>query len=325
MKIGIIGIGSIGQRHVRCLKELGYSDIVAFRTKKGELKKLPDDLNYILEYTNENDFFELPLDGVIIANPTSMHIETMKKPLEKKIPVFVEKPMASFLNQIEYLKPFDTSKVMVGFCLRYHEIIKIVKKFLQENKLGSIYKATLYCGHYLPFWHPYADYTKEYYSKENLGGGVLRTLSHELDLAYYLFGEIQEICGVVEKRSSLKIDVDDSVIAICKMKDNSTVTIEIDYLNPQCKRNGIIFGSKGLLEYNFSGDITFTDYQCEVKTLYQNKKINPNAMFIEQMKDFVKMIKTNKPIGCTFTDGLYIMKIIDAIEKSWEEKTWKSI
>ncbi len=49
MKIGIIGLGSIGQRHARTLIKLGITDIYALRTKKGTLTELPTDLRTIKE------------------------------------------------------------------------------------------------------------------------------------------------------------------------------------------------------------------------------------------------------------------------------------
>ncbi|MBE3141356.1 MAG: Gfo/Idh/MocA family oxidoreductase, partial [Thermoplasmata archaeon] len=123
MKIGIIGLGSIGQRHARSLFKLGITDIYALRTKKGALTKLPPDLQTIKEIYNQDEFYDLCLDGVIIANPTSFHIKTMKKALENKIPVFVEKPLANHLSDIKELKQYDLSKVLVGFTLRYDDVI----------------------------------------------------------------------------------------------------------------------------------------------------------------------------------------------------------
>jgi len=325
MKIGIIGLGSIGQRHIRILRELGNVDIAALRTKKGTLKKLPDDLLYVKEYMNPEVFYSLNLDGIIISNPTSLHIESMKIPLKKGIPVFVEKPMTTSIEEIKKLKNYDKSKVMVGFCLRYNEIIKTVKSFISSGEIGKIYKANLYCGHFLPFWHKYADYKQEYFSVKSLGGGVLRTLSHELDTTHYFFGKIRELCSSIEKLSDLEINVEDNSYIICRMHNNCLVTIELDYLNPICNRKGIIFGSKGVLEYSFSEGISFIDYKGEIRKIMGNKNIDNNKMYVEQMKHFIKLImKKEKPV-CSYEDGLYVMQIIEAAEKSMKLKSWQTV
>jgi len=325
MKIGIIGFGSIGQRHIKCLKELGFKDIVALRTKKGTLKTLPKEFQYIKEVFNKDEFYSSNLDGIIISNPTSLHIETMKSPLKKGIPVFVEKPLASSLEQTKELKECNTSKVVVGFCLRYNDIIQEVKKFISSGKLGKIYKANFYCGHYLPFWHKHSDYRKEYSARKDLGGGVLKTLSHELDLVHYFFGEIKELCGSAEKISNLEIDVDDNVYMLCRIANNCLVTVELDYLNPISTRKGVIFGVKGVLEYSFSGKVTFTDYNGKTKLIYNNTNIDRNKIYIKQMKHFINLIQAKEKPVCSYEDGLYVMKIIKAVENSTKFKSWQGV
>ena len=323
MKIGVIGLGSIGQRHVRCLKELGYTDIVALRTKKGTLKKLADDLNFIEETSDIEEFYSKKLDGVIIANPTSFHIASMKVALEKELPIFVEKPISNSLAQLNEIKNYDTAKVTVGFCLRFHEITEAIKKFLSEEGLGRIYKANLYVGQYLPSWHPYAEYQNEYYAREELGGGAIRTLSHEIDLMLHFFGKPKELTASVEKISDLEIDVDDNVIIINKMADNSIVKIELDFLNPESIRSGIIIGAKGKLEYSFSElKVEFTDYNKKKETIYNNKNLNPNKMYISQMKEFIELIKNNKKVRCAVDDSIILMKIIKAAEEPSKKKIW---
>jgi len=325
MKIGIIGLGSIGQRHIRILRELGYVDIVALRTKKGTFKKLPNDLLYIKEYLNPEEFYSLNLDGIIISNPTFLHIESMKIPLQKSIPLFVEKPMANYIEETKKIKNYDKSKVMVGFCFRYNEIIRTVKSFISSGEIGKIFKANIYCGHFLPFWHKYADYKKEYFSVKSLGGGVLRTLSHEIDITNYFFGKIRELCSSIEKISNLEINVEDNTYIICRMQSNCLVTIELDYLNPIYNRKGIIFGSRGILEYSFSKGISFIDYKGETRKIIDNKNIDNNKMYLEQMKHFINLImKKEKPV-CSYEDGLYVMQIIEAAEKSMKLKTWQTV
>lgn len=326
MKIGIIGLGSIGKRHARCLRQLGYDDIIALRTKKGTTKTLPVEFNYITEVFNVKDFYSNNLDAVIIANPTALHIETMKKPLEKGLAIFVEKPLADSIEQLKEIEDYDVSKVMVGFNLRYNAIINAVKEVITSGKLGKIYKANLYCGQFLPSWHPYADYRNEYYARRDLGGGVIRTLSHEIDLMHYFFGDPKELCASVEKISNLEIDVDDNVYMICKMANHSLTSIELDYINPVLTRNGIIFGAEGAVEYSFHrSNVIFRDYNGKRRVIYEDADLDWNNMYINQMKNFVNFIKDKESLRCTFEDGVNVMKVIKAAEESTKLKSWQSI
>lgn len=326
MKIGIIGLGSIGQRHARSLTRLGYKEIYALRTKRGTIKELPEDLKHIKEIYDEKEFYSQKLDGVIISNPTSLHIRTTKKALKKKIAVFVEKPIATSMEEIKELKGLDTSKVLVGFDFRYDDAINTVKKFIDSGKIGRILKANLYCGQFLPMWHPYADYRKEYFSRKDLGGGVIRTLCHEIDIMHYLFGVPIEVIGVVEKISELDIDVDDNTYLICRMRNNAVVTNEVDYLNPKGIRNGIIFGSNGIIEYSYAKpSVVFTDNKGNKKILYQKEKTNWDKTFEQEMKDFIELIRNGKRPCSTFEDGINVMRVIEKAEESARSKSWEKI
>jgi predicted dehydrogenase len=327
MKLGIIGMGSIGQRHVRCLKDLGYKDIVALRTGKGHWKKLPADLSYIKELHDADEFYSQGLDGVIISNPTSLHVPAMKQALKEGVAVFVEKPISKDLKQLRNIKGLNTTRVMVGYNLRYSRIVKAMKSFISSGKLGRIYKADLYCGQYLPSWHKDADYRKEYYSKRSLGGGALRTLSHEIDLAGYLLGDTIELIAKVQKISDLEIDVDDSVYMALSMKKGVIGFIELDLLNTKPSRNGTIFGTKGILSYSFNpGAVMFVDRSGKKKYLLQEKQSSLDGSYHDQMKDFVGLIKKRKnKIFCNFQDGLKVMRIIDAAELSSSSKRWQKV
>lgn len=323
MNIGIIGLGSIGKRHIRCLSELGYRDICALRSRNS--KRLPQELEYVKEYYDEKAFYSNRLDGVIISNPTSHHISSAIIALKKGMPIFIEKPLAANMEEIDMIKGHDISRVMVGYCLRYHEIINKVKEFIDSGRLGKLQKADLYVGHYLPDWHPDQDYRNLYFSKKNLGGGVVRTLSHEIDLIGYLFGKIDEVFAKINKISDLEIDVEDNAYIL--LKGDLLTSLELDYLNPVSTRKGMIVGSKGRLEYSFSDNsVRFTDYGHNEHIIYENNTLAWNHMYEAQMKDFISFIKNRKTDRmCGFREGVDVIKIIENAEESNKRKCWKKV
>lgn len=326
MKIGIIGLGSIGRRHASCLKQLGYKEVIALEIKEGQMRAIPEELEHIKMVYDEGEFYSLNIEGVIISNPTIYHINSMKIPLEKQLPIFVEKPLSNSLKELQEINKYDLSKIMVGFCLRYNDLINSIKNFIESRNLGRIFKANLYCGQYLPSWHPYADYRTEYYARKELGGGVLRTLSHEIDLMFYFFGNVKELCAVVDKISNLEIDVDDNVNIISKMENGIQVNIEIDYLNPISTRKGAIFGSEGLIEYDFSDlKVIYKDLEGNITEVYDGKHYEGSKMYVEQMKDFVSLIENKNNIRCKYEDGVNVMKVIKAAIDSNKNKSWVNL
>lgn len=320
MKIGIIGLGSIGQRHALCLKKLGVNDIVALRSNRGA-KRISDEFDFIKFLYDEKEFYSEKVDGVIISNPTAFHVQSMVNPLELNLPIFVEKPLSNHLDELKKIEKYDKSKIQVGYCFRYNPLINKIKDILMLNKIGEIIKANLYCGQYLPIWHTYTDYTQEYFARKDLGGGALRTLSHEIDISNFLFGPSVEVLANISKISDLEIDVDDNAQLFLKHDEELISCIELDFLNPLSERYGSIFGTKGYLKYSLSDSkITLANIQGDVETVYNESNPKFDEMYLNQMKSFVDMIKGERKSKCGFKDGLSVMKIIDASEKSSDNK-----
>lgn len=314
----VFGLGSIGLRHIQVLEELGKFEIAAYRTKKG-MKKIPEDIGGKIRYFyDEIEAFAWNPDFMIVSNPTNLHLEYLIKSIDHNIDVLIEKPVANEYNAIIEVKnriKKRKNKIYVGFNLRFHPIVKKVKELIDKGEYGKVLKANLYVGEYLPFWHPYEDYKKSYAARNELGGGSLRTFSHEIDLGQYWFGNYDKIFAKVSKISDMDIDVDDSTDIFAGMEKGMILKISMDYLNPLGERKGEIFFENGLLKYNFlKMKINFTDYaDKDNKTLFQLENYDHNAQYKCQMEEFIN--GSNKEI-CTLEEGINVVKMINKCEES---------
>ena len=317
MKIGIVGLGSIGRKHASIVHELGGS-VYALRSNKGSLKRLTGDLKFVQQITELRKFKESGLDAVIISTPTSIHISNLTDIADLDVPVLVEKPIASELSDLSVLSKQQQGRIRVAFCLRFHPITLKVKEVISSFKLGRVLKANLVVGQHLPTWHPYTDYRTEYFSKKSLGGGALRTLSHELDLAYHWFGDYEATFAFADKLSDLEIDVDDNVFILNRHKEGVTTNITIDFLAPKVRRYGYVLFEHGELHYDMiASTLTINHYHGVPDEIIE---LEPNDMYKTQMIDFFKLIESEESKLATYRDSVHIMKLISAVEKSTIEK-----
>lgn len=313
-----MGCGSIGIRHLQALEEINDFEIAAYRTQKGK-KEVPENLLRKLRFFfDEKEAFAWEPDFMIVSNPTSLHLEYLLKAIDHNIDALIEKPVASSYKQIKQVENKIRRRknmVCVGFNLRFHPIIRQIRQILTDGRYGKPLKADLFVGEYLPNWHPYEDYRESYVSKKEMGGGVLRTLCHEIDLCQYWFGDYDEVFSRVSKISDLDIDVDDNADILAKMKNGTLVKITMDYLNPVLERSGKILFEKGLLEYSFSKmDVIFMNYvQKERMLLFNIANYDYNTQYVCQMEQFLK--KSSGEI-CTMEEGINVTRIIDICEES---------
>ena len=306
LRILLIGLGSIGRKHISCIKELGNIEIAALRTSKGTLKDAID----IKEVFSIEDALNYKPNGVIISNPTSLHVKTALPFLELGIPVLIEKPIGYSAKESYVLDKYS-SLVRVAYCMRFHPLNEIIKNIIETE---NIFKLGFKRSFYLPNWHPYADYRSEYTARKELGGGVIRTLSHEIDLMIHWFGLPESSVGVVDKISNLEIDTDDYAFFTCKFKQGFRVNFELDFLSPVNINKSELYTNMGKYHWDLK-QFWLTNYKDEQpKLMYSFSEDSIDNMYLEQIKDFVAFIKSKKSSNTTLVEAQEILKLIENID-----------
>jgi predicted dehydrogenase len=307
MKILIVGLGSIGQRHAACLQKINGVEIAVLRTKKGTLK----DASGFTEFYNLEDALAYQPDGVIISNPTSLHVETALPFLQNGIKTLIEKPVADTEADAEKLAAYS-EHLRVAYCVRFLPLISSIKEIAEQEK---IYKLSFKRSYYLPKWHPYADYRTEYTAKKSLGGGVIRTLSHEIDLMLYLFGEPVHTVGVTDKISPLEIDTDDFAFVSCKTAAGARINFELDFFSPKNVNIAELFTNRGKYTWDMT-EMLFTPYNETVpERLYGPELFDIEKMYLRQAEDFIGFVNTGKSENADLATSKKVLQIIELVEK----------
>ena len=322
--ICLVGRGSIGACHLRNLNSLGQKNIIAYSENSNKEK----DEEYINTYGVKT--FN-SIEGIkcsnpyafIIANPTSKHIETAQLAIAMNSHIFMEKPVSNGLKGIDELREKIHKKKLTFFLannFRFHPVIIKLKELIEKNEFGDIYFARIMAGQYLPDWHPWEDYRQGYSARKDLGGGVVLTLQHEIDYAYWLFGEFKGIKSKVKKMSQLETDVEDIASIILETKTDHLVEIHLDYLQRPPKRTIHIQGSKGSIDYKF-GDEYLQFYNFNKQT-YDNildlSNYDNNQMYLDEMKHFIECINNNEKPRSNIDDAIYVLETCLEIKKEFQ-------
>ena len=333
MKILFLGLGSIGQRHLRNLNKINKSfEIYAIRHLKRnfELNNNNQIIGYdllnkykIKEINSIEDAINIGIKIVFINTPSSKHLDYIEIFLKNKIHIFIEKPLTDNLKQaLRFKKLFlkdKNQKIMIGHQLRFNECLIKIKKLIKTNQLGKICGANIYHGENINNFHTYEDYKISYAAKKKLGGGVILSQIHEIDYCLFLFGEPESVYATGGKKSNLKIDVEDytnSFITFNNKNQRFSVSLTLDYLQLPKKRELFITGSLASLNWNYYQDeIVVNFYNGKVKK-YNYKLKDRNELFIKELKHFLYTIKYNKNNVSTYTEALQSLKLADRIKKS---------
>lgn len=118
MKVGLVGLGSIGRRHLGNLIDLG-ADVVAFDVSPEARQKAQD------AYPHARYVEALPfagLDALVIATPIENHLPWVEEAVARKLPFFVEKAIGTIeqLPRWREIAAMDLPVNQVGYNLRFH-------------------------------------------------------------------------------------------------------------------------------------------------------------------------------------------------------------
>lgn len=320
MKWLIVGLGSIGRRHLRNLLAMGQENILLFRTHQSTLPE--DDLARFPVETDLNQALSQKPDAAIIANPTALHLEAAIPAAEAGCHLLIEKPVAAkFDKDISVLqRAVENAGVatLVGFHFRFHPVLMKVKRLLDEGAIGRPLTFRAHWGEYLPNWHPWEDYRLSYAARKALGGGVVNTLSHPLDYVRWFFGEVQDLFAYTDQISDLVLDVED--VAEITLKFNSGVvgSVHLNYVQQPPAHWLEINGSGGYIRWDNGTGI------AKVFIVEGNRweNIEPpigferNDLYLGELEHFYAVINGKVPSRCNLADGIQSLVLTSAVHES---------
>ncbi len=250
MNIIVFGTGSIGKRHCRNIKQIEPAANLYFFRQTAEEDDFSREMNAkIISNLSEIDN---TFDVALVCCPTGVRDNIYERLISRNIPMFVEKPVVSSLKQLFFLEQAlyrenYTARTLVGFNLRFLPIVKKVKAIVDSKILGNVCRAHFDVGQYLPEWRPTIDYRETYSAHTDLGGGALLDLSHEVDLAHYIFGSFETSYVAKNKLSSLEINSEDTACVLLYKKNAPIITIGMDYVARKKIRQFRIIGEEATL------------------------------------------------------------------------------
>jgi len=138
MRVGVVGVGSMGQNHARVYSEIaelaGVYDVMDEQARRiGERFSCTafDDLDDLLK----------KVDAISICTPTSMHLEVALKAIAAGVHLLVEKPFTgASLSARELKNEAEKAGVTIaaGFIERFNPIVGVARDAVRESSLGRL-------------------------------------------------------------------------------------------------------------------------------------------------------------------------------------------
>jgi predicted dehydrogenase len=320
----IIGGGSIGKRHLKNLFFLGENELFCYRRQYD--KEFEQEFHCKI-ITSDKEAVKLKPDAIYVCNPTSLHYNGFQLAIKAGSHTFMEKPLIHdelFLNKM-IAQDKGGHLFFIGFVLRYHPLLQIIKQKLKEKVIGEIFSARFEFGSYLPNWHPGEKVSQTYAGVRSLGGGVINTITHELDLMLYLFGIPQSVIAAKANLNQLHIDVEELAEAIFRYPWGFA-TLHLDFLQKDYNRNMTLNGTEGKITWNWNDNKVIIKRHSHPVEIIE-REIDSNQLYIDEIKDFFNLIHSNRithPLD--FDYAVANTRWMLSIHKSAEKETqWEKL
>lgn len=313
----VVGAGSIGQRHRRVLDGLGLATAIVSRRPSASVDYA--DIAGAVE--------DWRPDHAVIATETSRHLASLSDLAASGFAgsVVVEKPLAGVLPSDgggALGSPFRA--LVVGYQLRRHPAIEAARELLGRQQILSV---TAHVGQHLAAWRPGRAIEATASARLEDGGGVLRDLSHELDLVCWLAGGWERVCAVGGRSGALGegVATDDRWAILLELEGGAVATVHLDALDHVGQRRLSVVGVDRTVAVDLVEGTLRTD-GCDVPAADGRGALRKWEVGRDEVLAWLHRSVLDGDVAslCSFEEGMAVVRLIDAVERSAREARWVS-
>jgi UDP-N-acetylglucosamine 3-dehydrogenase len=298
MRIGVIGLGTVGATHLDALRELRVNEILGADPSAAARERARSSTARCF-----SDYRELlstaGLDGVVIATPPRTHPAIAVAALEMELAVLCEKPLAITLADCEAIaKAVGSARApfQVGFCHRFQPQVEALHGLIQSGPIGDPVLVSI------AFVHGLTEEGRRWITDpEQAGGGVLfDSGSHAIDLFRYLVGDIDEVHGLTGMLEPGRVE--DASIA-CLRSSAVLGTISLSWKTPPWQGLVEVIGTHGRARVEYDGERANLRMRTGDSS-WRTVRTPRVSRFVSQMRHFLACIRGDETPRAGVGDGL---------------------
>jgi len=324
IKVGVIGVGSMGRNHARVYWELpGLTLVGVADTNKSTSDTVAAHYN-TKSYTDYRRLLdEQRPDAVTICVPTSFHLEIALEVIQRGIHLLVEKPISSTVEEgKQMMKAAEQAgvKLMIGHIERFNPAIVALKQHLAKQKVGRVFKVGARREGPLPV-------------RINDVGVVVDLAVHDLDIIRYVTGA--EIIRVyAETEGGFHSHYEDLMGGLLRLSDGTIGILACNWITPTKIREFVVVGERGMYKVDYiTQDLFF--YENEVvnhsdwatlgllRGVHEGSMIryhvNKKEPLLSEQEAFIAAVRGDAEVAVTGQDGLRALELAEAIVISGKE------
>lgn len=324
-KVVIVGVGSIGERHLRCFQATGRAE-VSFIEVNPLLRSEISERYGVDGYEDLSAMGHVPTSAVV-ATPAHLHVSIATGLAAAGIHVLIEKPLSlceTGIPELAEVAHRRNCRLAVAYVYRCHPLLADMRESLLSGQFGRPVELVAVFGQHFPTFRP--AYRQIYYARRSTGGGAIQdALTHVINAGEWLLGPVTRVVADAAHQVLADVEVEDTVHVLA--------------------RHGKVLASYSLNQHQAANEATIT-VVCERGTLrwevnelrwrfiaepggkWHDKNLpalERDSLFINQANRFLDSVEHNALPACTLEEGLQTMRVSLAIMDSVESGCWRTL
>lgn len=326
-RILIVGVGSIGQRHLRCFQTTGRAALSLCETNADLRRQVADQYGIDRAFADLDAAMVDPPNAAVIATPSPLHIPMATKLAAAGVHLLIEKPLSTNLEGIDALRALIQEKHLLAtlaYVWRANPILSAMKAAIESDRFGRPLHIMASFGQHFPTYRP--AYRDIYYKDRAMGGGAIQdAMTHMFNAGEWLAGPIDRLSADAAHLALDGVEVEDTVNVLARQgrvlgcyslnqyqaPNEATITVV-------CKRGTCRFeGHNARWRWMTSPGGEWVDEQHE--------PIDRDTPFVIQAGKFLNALENGHQSLCTFDEGLQTLRCNLAAIASASDGGWRQV
>lgn len=323
----MIGVGSIGERHLRCFQQTGRAEL-SFVEVNAELRAtIASRYSISRAYDSLDAALQDSHDAAVICTPAPLHIPQARRIVAAGLHALIEKPLSVSLDGMAELVAEIKSKGIVAgvaYVLRCHPLIRSMRAALHSGRWGRPLEIIAVTGQHFPTYRP--AYRQIYYASRATGGGAIQdALTHVVNAGEWLAGPMDRVVVDADHLALEGVEVEDTVHLLA--------------------RHGGTLGSYSLNQHQAPNEFTLTvvaergTARCELHANrwrwleapggeWHDETLEPlerDTLFVDQANRFLDALDGGPAVPCSLEEAWQTLRVNLAALRSVELRSWQSV
>ena len=290
MKVGVIGVGSMGQNHARILAEKGVLSCVADIAP--EVARAIGERYSVKHYLSYQELLRSDAEAVVVVTPTSTHAKIAADAIKAGKHVLLEKPMTGSSGKLVDLVALARKNNVVlagGFTERYNPVVSFAEQSLRSGAYGDLIAAATRRVSSMP-------------SRIRDVGVIMDLGIHDIDVIQYVVGKkARAVYALAGQGKGMKYE--DHANILIDFEGGMTGFVEVNWLTPMKVRKLALTCSKNFVEVDYMDQAALV-CSSTFKPLESGNLFNPPLEF--DMRRIA--LKKEEPLKRELTDFLAAAK-----------------